>query len=755
MKKLIFILVLLINAFAFGQITTKIPGQTVWMPGKVGIGVESPTTKLQVKGLNYLDSDSNVVINPTTGVMGWKKQSSTGSSTIPRYLKIDTTLNNYGIGKTIYNSNTTGANNIAIGKDALYSNVSSSGSVGIGYEALKLCTVASNSAVGYSAGAANTVGDRNAMFGYQAGAAQIVAQHTAAFGWQALQNSTGNNNTGLGAGALRSVTTGYENTAIGSNSGISLGGGSYQNVYIGFIAGQGSGGLANRNNVGVGWSAMTSVSSGLENTCIGSGSGLALTTGSYNSMFGRSSGTRLTTALGNTFLGYNSAPYTTSGGYNIGLGFESLYSNTTGTDNISIGYRALYSETTGVGRVAIGTEALYFSTGDANTAVGYQAGKATTSGRENSFFGYLAGTANTTGVYNTFIGRNAGKNTTTSGGNTAIGAFALETTATNPGTYNTATGSQAMNGNIGSLNTVMGAEALKVGNASCTENVAIGYQSGYSGGAMTSAFGNSLFGSYSGASLTTGGRNILLGYAAGWKFTTQQNRLVINDRATSSVAEDTTTAIIYGLMSGTTALQRLVVNGKMSIGNESAGNYTSVEADGTIKYNGNATVWDDAQYPFTVGSNAGTGYPTFVADSGYYTFVIDTTGASKCIVYYNDCQLTHRWKEGSTVYPHIHYKYTTTTGTPTFGVKYRWFNRSETPGAWTWIRLTQTTGTTDGKMEMSYNANGISGAGKTISSILQMQVYLISQTGTGGIFGYGTDVHFEMDTNGSRTETSK
>lgn len=79
MKKLIFILALLVSAFAFGQTTTKIPAN-VEITGKLGIGVTSPTTKLQVKGLNTLESDSNVVINPTTGVMGWKVSSSDGGS---------------------------------------------------------------------------------------------------------------------------------------------------------------------------------------------------------------------------------------------------------------------------------------------------------------------------------------------------------------------------------------------------------------------------------------------------------------------------------------------------------------------------------------------------------------------------------------------------------------------------------------------------------------------------------------------------
>jgi len=53
---------------------------------------------------------------------------------------------------------------------------------------------------------------------------------------------------------------------------------------------------------------------------------------------------------------------------------------------------------------------------------------------------------------------------------------------------------------------------------------------------------------------------------------------------------------------------------------------------------------------------------------------------------------------------------------------------------------------------MMYGA-GISGTGKTISSLLLCKIYL-GGTPT-NVHAYQFDVHFEKDTNGSRTETSK
>lgn len=199
-------------------------------------------------------------------------------------------------------------------------------------------------------------------------------------------------------------------------------------------------------------------------------------------------------------------------------------------------------------------------------------------------------------------------------------------------------------------------------------------------------------------------------------------------------------------------VERVRVNDSVKMGDIVGGNYSLTEPDGTHVNIGNATVWDDLMFPFEVGANAGTGYPTFVADSGYYTFVVDTTGISKCIMYFV-VQMPHKWKEGSTIYPHVHYKYQTAVGTPNFIVKYKWYNTTGTTVmGWKWCPLTTTTGTTDNTVQMA-NGGSISGSGKTISSILICQVYL-SGTPT-NVNAYQFDIHYEIDTEGSRTTTVK
>lgn len=81
-------------------------------------------------------------------------------------------------------------------------------------------------------------------------------------------------------------------------------------------------------------------------------------------------------------------------------------------------------------------------------------------------------------------------------------------------------------------------------------------------------------------------------------------------------------------------------------------NYSEFESDGTLKFNGDATVWNDLPPSPIVGARLGSTAPTlrtFITDIEQYTF--DATndyviGAT---------ELTHEWKEGTVIYPHIHW----------------------------------------------------------------------------------------------------
>ena len=172
---------------------------------------------------------------------------------------------------------------------------------------------------------------------------------------------------------------------------------------------------------------------------------------------------------------------------------------------------------------------------------------------------------------------------------------------------------------------------------------------------------------------------------------------------------------------------------------------------------GNATCYDDLFFPTSLSNQAVINYPLFVLDSNYYTYYIDTTNAgTKCITYYI-VQMPHKWKEGSKIYPHFHYKHTTAQGTPTIKVKYKWYNIGSTINeGWRWLNMSTTTGTTNLSHQIAYSTLGITATGKTISSILLMEVYLGATTGaTKTCFGYQFDIHYEVDGFGSKTEYTK
>lgn len=171
--------------------------------------------------------------------------------------------------------------------------------------------------------------------------------------------------------------------------------------------------------------------------------------------------------------------------------------------------------------------------------------------------------------------------------------------------------------------------------------------------------------------------------------------------------------------------------------------------------------WDDVIVSFETGQNAGTAYPVFNADSCSYNFVTDTTGVSKCMMYFV-VEIPHAWQDGSAaIHPHVHYKHTAAQGTPTFVLKYKWFNiLSKAPTTWSRITLgTNVVGVpTDyqhGIVEDAADA-GIIGTGKTLSSILICQLFLL--TTSGGVKtcdAYQMGIHLGLDDLGSRTEYVK
>ena len=246
--------------------------------------------------------------------------------------------------------------------------------------------------------------------------------------------------------SLSNNDLGTSNTIFGKNAGVSLDDGSNYNTFIGENVSDGS--MADATaNVGVGWSSLSSITSGSQNSCIGTQAGQSITTGTGSVAIGNQALLTATTInsvisiggdsmrnipagqamTGVTAVGFGAfkggsstttgANYTTAighqalfdlqtGGSNVAVGALCAENITTGAENTSVGTSAMRNSTTGSNNTAIGRQAMGsgITTGDKNTAVGQNSGLEITSGSDNVCLGYNSGNILTTGSENTILG---------------------------------------------------------------------------------------------------------------------------------------------------------------------------------------------------------------------------------------------------------------------------------------------------------------------------------------------------------------
>ncbi len=271
--------------------------------GNVGIGVTTPSYKLEVAGGDI---------------------STTGAYRIGADNAINwfSTNQNLGVGKLSMSSLTSGSNNTGLGALTLQLVTSGSSNTAAGRFALgQLTTGSGNTAVGttamYSAGSAQF----NTAVGFNS-AYYVNGAYNTAVGWNAL-----------GSGAFSGATA--YNTTIGAQSGYSISGGT-QNTFVGYQSGRDN--TTGNSNIAIGYQANDTNTTGSGNIIIG------------NSVNTSSPGASNEINIGNVFRldSTNGAAITAPSNVNIGLSAIG-----TGGVNISTvnGDISLYS---GTGKVRIG-----------------------------------------------------------------------------------------------------------------------------------------------------------------------------------------------------------------------------------------------------------------------------------------------------------------------------------------------------------------------------------------------------------------
>lgn len=187
-------------------------------------------------------------------------------------------------------------------------------------------------------------GSNNTAIGWDSQAVNVIGNNNTSLGEDALKYVEGDNNVGLGYTAGYSISTGTGNVAIAPNA-------LYNNQ-------------TGVENIGVGYAALVNTTNSY-NTAVGVYAGRGVTTGDSNTVIGHGALASLTgTAnISNVAVGRGSMPNAVSAVQSVAVGTSALNGVTTGDYNVALGQAAGYSVTTTNGGVFLGYGAGFYETG--------------------------------------------------------------------------------------------------------------------------------------------------------------------------------------------------------------------------------------------------------------------------------------------------------------------------------------------------------------------------------------------------------
>jgi hypothetical protein len=238
-------------------------------------------------------------------------------------------------------------------------------------------------------------------------------------------------NEGVAGVPLSTITTGTNNTGLGTSVLANITS-AVNNIGIGYYSLRQD--TTGSSNIGIGTFALTNLRNGANNTAIGIA---ALQT--------------ITTASGNVAIGTNASTNLTAGNSNNTVVGNDAHGNaSTGAANVFIGKGAGQFAGGADLNAIVGMNAMQLGSGDQTAAIGYEAGLSTT-GNNNTYAGFNAGKNITSGANNTVIGSQSGSalGITTGSNNTIIGAGVngLATTLANNIVIADGAGNQRINAN--------------------------------------------------------------------------------------------------------------------------------------------------------------------------------------------------------------------------------------------------------------------------------------------------------------------
>jgi len=185
---------------------------------------------------------------------------------------------------------------------------------------------------------------------------------------------------------------------------------------------------------------------------------------------------------------------------------------------------------------------------------------------------------------------------------------------------------------------------------------------------------------------------------------------------------------------------------------------------------GDNTVWNDYMIPGTSVKATGNSPPdlagSFVGDNTLDLYVFDGNNTLEQVFF--TIQLPHDWKEGSTIYPHVHFSPVSTNSADTatrvvrFGFEYTWANIGGTFGTTATLNLDSdpfVPNTSQWAHLLCKNATGIAGTDKTLSSMLVCRLFRdpadAVDTYPQDVAFLQFDIHYEIAGLGSSAEFAK
>ena len=424
----------------------------------------------------------------------------------------------------------------------------------------------------------NDSGTSNTLFGKTAGDSDGAGDFNVFVGelsgGTGTQTDDADGNVGVGYRALTDVTSGNQNVAIGKDA--------LTNITSG------------DSNIGIGSDALGIATTAEDVVVIGRNAGYAINNDSADGTIaiGRNALTALTSGEKNTAIGFESAKSVLQGNRNTALGYQALDAlagddgNNGGSDNIAIGVDAMGSLNAGVhndaranSNIAIGNSAFLAgsmadsgaSVSQGNVAIGHEAIMSTGVTPQTGLVavGFRALKALTSGVRNTAVGFQAMDELTVGEDNVALGYGALGGASTS---------------SENKRNIAIGASAMSGTNAGASQNTAIGYAS-LDGNLTSTADNNTAFGYEALGAVTSGRQNVAVGSASGDAITAGvQNVIVGADSDISAVDSGNEVVLGYGV-TGVGANQVSLGNTSISAINAQVTSITAYSSDERTKKN--------------------------------------------------------------------------------------------------------------------------------------------------------------------------